>query len=279
MRNTLRRVLPIVAALAAPMLACPVLANAEAQQQQQVVDRATLAAQELLNDHDGTDAQGVLKRARAVMICPQIFRAGFLIGGQGGSCVLSARDGAGSWSSPAFYGLGGGSIGFQAGIQDAQVMFLIMSDRGLTAVLDNQFKLGADASATFVDLGGGIEGATTTALRADIVGFTRARGLFAGISLGGSVMSTKSEWNQAYYGRAVGVQQIVITMDASNPAADPLRAVLARYGAQMAPPAPPALPPPVPFSGPGYNPNRPVALAPSARAPIQQQSLPPPNRY
>ena len=267
-----------LAALATLTLA-PGLAWAQAEQQQ-VVDRSTLAAQEMLNDHDGTDAQGVLRRARAAMICPQIFRAGFLLGGQGGTCVLVARDGAGSWSSPAFYGLGGGSIGFQAGVQDAEVMFLIMSDRGLTAVLDSQFKIGADASATFVDLGGGIEGATTAALRADIVGFTRARGLFAGISLGGSVMSAKSDWNQAYYGRPVGVQQIVITMEASNPAADSLRAVLVRFGSQTPPAPPPALPAPVPFSGPGVSANRPVSLAPSpSRGAIQQQSLPPPPRY
>ena len=272
-----------LSAVAVPLSLAGAATAARAQaEQQQVVDRATLAAQEMVNDHDGTEAQGVLRRARAVMICPQIFKMGFLFGGQGGTCVLVARDGAGSWSSPAFYGLGGGSFGFQAGVQDAQVIFLIMSDRGLTAVLDNQFKLGADASATFVDLGGGIEGATTTALRADIVGFTRARGLFAGIALGGSVMSTKSEWNQAYYGRPVGVQQIVITMEASNPAADPLRAVLARYGSQAPPAAPPALPAPVPFSGPGVSANRPVSLAPApmpSRGAIQQQSLPPPNRY
>ena len=122
--------------------------------------------------------------------------------------------------------MGGGSIGFQAGVQDAEVMLMIMSDKGLSAVMDNQFKLGADATATFVDLGGGIEGATTAALRADIVGFTRARGLFAGISLGGSLMNSKSDWNQAYYGRPMAAQQIVITMEATNPAADPLRQVL-----------------------------------------------------
>ena len=239
---------------------------------QQLVDRATLAAQAMLNDVDGTDAQAVLKRARAVMVCPQVLRAGFLIGGQGGSCVLVARDGAGSWSSPAFYGMGGGSLGFQAGLQDAEVMLFIMNDRGLTAVIDSQFKLGADASATFVDLGGGVEGATTAALRADIVGFTRARGLFAGISLGGTVMSSKSGWNQSYYGRPVAPQQIVIGMEASNPAADPLRQVLARYGSQgQGSAAPPALPPPVRARGPG-----PGAM-PSAPPPtIRQQSLPAP---
>ena len=237
--------------------------------QQQLVDRATLAAQEMLNNRDGTDAQGVLRRARAVMICPQIFRAGFLLGGQGGSCVLVARDGAGSWSSPAFYGLGGGSIGFQAGIQDAQVMLFIMNDKGLIAVMDSQFKLGADASATFVDMGGGVEGSTTAALRADIVGFTRARGLFAGISLGGSLMSSKSDWNQAYYGRAVGPQQIVISMEASNPAADPLREILGRFSAATGAAAP-AMPAPVPMGG--------GPVSPTARGPVQQQTLAPPRR-
>lgn len=257
---------PFLAILLATVLAAPAWAPAWAQsEQQQVVDRATLAAQEMVNDRDGKDAQGVLKRARAVMICPQIFRAGFLLGGQGGTCVLVARDGGGSWSSPAFYGLGGGSIGFQAGIQDAQVMFFIMNDKGLTAVMDSQFKLGADASATFVDMGGGVEGATTAALRADIVGFTRARGLFAGISLGGSLMSVKSDWNQAYYGQPLAAQQIVVQMQASNPAADSLREVLMRYGSQAEAAARPALPAPVP-------------LSPAPSGTVQRQSLPPPPR-
>ena len=184
---------------AAVLTLLPGLAMAQAEQQS-LVDRATLAAQDMLNPRDGTDAQSVLRHARAVMICPQVFRAGFLFGGEGGSCVLVARDGGGGWSSPAFYGLGSASFGFQAGIQDAQVMLLIMNDKGLSAVMDSQFKLGADASGTFVDMGGGIEGSTTAALRADIVGFTRARGLFAGIALSGSLLSQKTDWNQAYYG-------------------------------------------------------------------------------
>ena len=250
------------------MAAAPAWAQSE---QQQLVDRAALAAQQMLNDVNGTDAQGVLRRARAAMICPQIFRAGFLLGGQGGSCVLVARAGGGSWSSPAFYGMGGGSIGFQAGVQDAEVMLIIMSEKGLTAVMDSQFKLGADATATFVDLGGGIEGATTAALRADIVGFTRARGLFAGVSLGGSLMGTKSDWNQAYYGKPVAAQQIVVGMEVSNPGADPLREIMTRYGAPVAEAAPaPALPPPTPL--------QPQGQPQAPRGPIQQQPLAPPRR-
>ena len=262
--------------LAAMLLAVPLCGPVAAQtqpplQQQQVVDRATLAAQEMLNIVNGKDARGVLREARAVMVCPQILRAGFLLGGQGGTCVLVARDGGGGWSFPAFYGMGGGSIGFQAGLEDAMVMLFIMNDRGLTAVLDSQFKLGADASATFVDMGGGVEGATTAALRADIVGFTRARGLFAGIALGGTLLSTKSDWNQAYYGRPMAAQQIVISMEANNPAADPLREVLIRSSAPPAAAAP-SLPPPTPLG---------MAPPPGAAAPrtaIQQQPLPPLRR-
>lgn len=236
---------------------------------QQLVDRATLAAQDMLNDHDGTDAQKLLRRARAVMICPQVFRAGFIFGGEGGDCVLVARDGAGSWSSPAFFGIGSGSIGFQAGIQDAQVMFLIMSDKGLSAVMDSQFKLGADANATFVQWGGGVEGATTAALRADIVAFTRARGLYAGISLSGSIMGSKTDWNQAYYGRALASRQIVVQMEAANPAADPLRMVLTRYG------TPGAVAQPV--QPPGYAEPTPV-IPPGPRGAVQSQALPAPGR-
>ncbi len=249
-------------AIAGLLALLPLMAHAQSEQQQ-LVDRASLAAQDMLNDRDGRDAQYVLRRARAVMICPQIFRAGFVFGGQGGSCVLTARDGAGSWSAPAFYGLGGASVGFQAGVQDAQVMFLIMNDRGLRAVMDSQLKLGADAAATFVDLGGGVEGATTTALSADIVGFSRARGLFAGVSLGGSMMSAKGDWNQAYYGKPVGVQSIVLAMEVSNPGADPLREVLSRYGTQVAS-AP----------GPSYS----TPPEPQPRTSVQQQQLPPPRR-
>lgn len=252
----------------AGLIAClPALAHAQTEQQQ-LVDRAALAAQDLLNERDGKDAQSVLRRARAVMICPQVFKAGFLLGGQGGSCVLTARDAAGSWSAPAFYGLGGASIGFQAGVQDAQVMLLIMNDRGLRAIMDSQLKLGADAAVTFVDLGGGVEGATTTALRADVVGFSRARGLFAGISLGGSMLSAKSDWNEVYYGRPMGVPNIVLGMEARNPGADPLREVLSRYGTQVAQGGPSAP------AGPG-----PVQLMPEARGPVQQQQLGPARRY
>jgi SH3 domain-containing YSC84-like protein 1 len=215
------------AALAAT-LPRPAAAQGEAQA---LVDRATLTVGEMFTDNAPgvQDAISVLRRARAVLICPRIFRAGFIFAGQGGPCVLVARDGAGSWSSPAFYTMGSGSIGLQAGLQDMQVMMMIMNERALNAVLDSQLTLGADAAMTIATLGGGVEGATTTALGADIVTFSRTRGLFAGVSLNGSVIAARSHYNREFYGRDIGGRQVVVDMAAHNPGADPLRGALMRF--------------------------------------------------
>ncbi len=272
--------LGLVAAIAAS-IAAPIAAHAQAEQQA-LVDRSTLAAQEMLNNQDGTDAQRMLRRARAAMICPQVFTAGFLFGGQGGDCVLVARDGAGSWSNPAFYGLGSGSIGFQAGLQDSEIMLMILTEKGLRAVMDDQFKLAADASGVLVKWGGGVEGATTGNVGADIVGFTRSRGLYAGISISGSVLSTKSEWNRVYYGKEAAAQQIVISMDANNPGAAPLREVLGRYGSNVTASIQPG-PATLPINAAPDQPIRSASLPPPSYAPVRQQSLPlpptAPRRY
>ena len=254
-----------------------------AEQQQRLVDRATLAAQDVLDwRENGDQAQRFLARAKGVMICPSIFRMSFLIGGSGGGCVLLARDGSGSWSDPAFYSMGSGSVGFQAGVQDAELMMFIMTQRGLTAVMDSQFKVGANASITLATLGAGMEGATTAALRADIIAVEKSSGLFAGISLQGSIMSFDSVGNRAYYGQPVGVQDITVAMRVNNPGADPLRAVLMRYGnAGRGAPGPSPYPPPYQRGGsygadsrPASGDNgTPMQLAPDA--PVQSQPLPP----
>lgn len=202
---------------------------ARASDQQAMVDQATLTVNEILGDPNFRDGVNLLRRARAVMVLPRLFRAGFIIGGEGGGGVLVGRDGSGGWSSPAFFGTGSGSVGLQIGIQDAQVIMLIMNDRALNAVLDSQFKFGADASVAVATLGAGIEGATTAALRADIVALAKTRGLFAGAALEGTLMSSRSEWNRAYFGREASARQIVVGAEVHNPAADGLRAALLRF--------------------------------------------------
>jgi SH3 domain-containing YSC84-like protein 1 len=260
----------------------PALAQGE---EQTLVDRSTLALQDMMNQTVSQDPRDMLSRARAVMICPRVFKAGFFFGGEGGSCVLLARAGNGTWSYPAFYGMGSGSFGLQIGIQDSEFIMLIMTQKGLSAILDSQFKFGADASLAIATLGAGVQGDTTGALGADIIAFSQARGLFGGISLQGSLMGQKSDWNREYYGREMASRQIIIEMQGANPGADPLRDVLTRFGAgasQQAavPPAglqapPPGYQPPPPGSQPpAYG--APTRLQPGG--PVQQQSLPPPQR-
>lgn len=199
---------------------------------QTLVDRSALSVQEILGEgHDRLDAASLLRRARGALICPRTFRAGFFVGGEGGGCVLVGRDAAGSWSSPAFYQVGSASFGFQAGLQDSQTLLLLMNDRALNALMDSQFKFGADASLAIANVGGSVEGATTSALGADILAFSRSRGLFAGLALEGSVLTAQSEWNRAYYGRDASARDIVVAMNAHNPGADPLRSALMRFGA------------------------------------------------
>ena len=266
-------------AFAVAVAVSPLAAHAQGEQQA-LVDRSTLAAQDMLNDQTGTDAQHLLRRSRAVMICPQVFRAGFLFGGQGGDCVLVARDGSGSWSSPAFYGIGSGSIGFQAGIQDSELMMMILTDKGLRAIMDDQFKIGADAGGVVIKWGGGVEGATTGAIGADIVGFTRSRGLYAGVSLSGSVLATKSEWNHLYYGKEEAAQQIVISMDANNPGASPLREVLGKFGSSVtaAPPGSIPVASADPVSAVQSTPIAAPSNKPRSYPPVQRTTLPLPPR-
>lgn len=279
----------LVAGVSLPQAARAQLVNSDRQEQQQrLVDRATLAAQDVLDwRENGDQAQRFLAHARGVVICPSIFRMSFVFGGSGGGCVLLARDGSGSWSAPAFYSMGSGSFGLQAGVQDAELMMFIMTRKGLTAIMDSHFKLGANASITLATLGAGMEGATTTALRADIVAVEKSSGLFAGISLQGSMLSYDGAGNRAYYGQPVGVEDIAVAMRVNNPGADPLRAVLMRFGGhagagagggQESSPYPPPYQPHGSYGGEAASGDTggPMQLAPSA--PVQSQSLPPPPR-
>jgi SH3 domain-containing YSC84-like protein 1 len=247
-------------------------------EEQALVDRATLTVNEVFGEgNDRLNAARLLRRARAVLICPRVFKAGFIFGGEGGDCVLVGRDAAGSWSSPAYYLIKSGSFGLQAGVQDLQVVMLIFNDRALTAILDNQLKLGADASVAVATFGGSVEASTTAAVGADILAFARARGLYAGLTLEGSLLSARSEWNRAYYRQDVSPRQIAVGMQAHNPGADPLRAALMRFGGTSggvaAAPPPPSSDegglPPVAGSAVGSGPMRSGSVARTPLPPMR----------
>jgi lipid-binding SYLF domain-containing protein len=263
--------------------------------QQTLVDRATLTVQDMMTQTVSKDPKDLLRRAKAVMVCPQIFKAGFFFGGEGGNCVLLARAGNGTWSYPAFYTIGSGSFGLQFGISDSQLFMMILTEKGLNAVLDSQLKLGANAGIAIATLGAGIQGSTTTAVGADIVAFSASRGLFGGVALEGSVMSADSLADQTYYGQPLASRQLVMQMQGANPGADPLREVLTRNGSRRIAAPGPGYPPPQ--QQPGYAPPYPqyqsqgvppepppppgqgsmAPPAPDGRGPMQQENLPPPR--
>lgn len=268
-------------------------AQAQSVEVQSLVDRSTLALQDALTLNASDQPRVSLAHARAVLVCPQVIKAGFFFGGSGGDCVLVARAANGTWSYPAFYQIGSASFGLQIGLQDSEIVMLIMTDRGLNAVLNSNFKIGAGADVAVLNFGGGIQGDTTAAVGADILAFAMSSGAYIGVSLEGSILSQLNTWDERYYGQPLDARQIVIAMQGANPGADPLRSLLTRHGTPtpvvasappylapgMAPPyqASPYQRPPTGYQGPppGYQGQGqpPINLQPSA--PIQQQTLPP----
>jgi lipid-binding SYLF domain-containing protein len=223
----MKRLLLAITLLAAPFIT-PVAARADSPQH--LVDSATLSLEDMMDGAPGNQTQQFLEKARAVVICPSIFRGAFFFGGEGGGCVMVARGAGGSWSYPAFYTLGSASFGLQIGVQNAQVLMLIMTTNGLNAMLNSQFKFGADAGLTVATLGAGVNGSMSTGLTADILTLSKTQGLYGGISLAGSIIGYDSSTAQSYYGTPVGARQTVLDMTVSNPGANPLRAMLAKYG-------------------------------------------------
>jgi SH3 domain-containing YSC84-like protein 1 len=188
----------------------PALAADDAQEATQLVEKAQLTLQSFLSDTNMGAVRDLLKTARGVFIAPQVLKGAFILGASGGSGVFLARDGdTAKWSPPAFYTLGGVSFGLQAGGESSEVVLLAMSERGVSAMLSHTFKLGADASVAVGPVGAGVSGATA-ALSADLVSFSRSKGLYGGISLDGSVVAVRDDWNHAYYGKDVTPTDILL---------------------------------------------------------------------
>ena len=191
-----------------------------------LVEKARLTFLDLYNDPNYTQLKRHMRLAKAVLIIPNQLKGAFIVGAQGGSGVLIAKDQNGAWGYPAFYTVGAGSLGFQIGFQNSSAVLVILTERGLDAVIDNQVKLGVDVSVAMGPVGQGLSGATTTAAGADIVAFARTEGLFAGGSLEGSLIVKRDDWNAQFYGQGLTPRDIVLGNKYSNPKADALRQAL-----------------------------------------------------
>lgn len=200
----------IVGFLAFCLMSLAALPAARAQSdQQQVVDEAVAVVDSFHNPGAYLDnVRALVRRARAIVIVPNLVKAGFIFGAQGGTGVFLVRHRRG-WSYPAFYNMGAASFGLQAGVAVSKVVLIIMNDRALRLALTKaQLKLGAEAGLAIATLGAGAEGSITSA-GADIYALSSSKGLFGGIAVQGGAIGPNPDWNAAYYGRRITTEDIV----------------------------------------------------------------------
>ncbi len=226
-QNLARHATLILASLTLIMALSATPRPAEAETKgNELVEESRFSLERLMTDPGMPEFHKSLSKARGVLIFPELIKGGFIVGAEGGSGVLLVRGADGTWSAPAFYTLAAGSIGLQIGAQLSEVVFTIMTDSAVEALLNNEMKLGADASVAMGPLGAGIEASTTTNVGADIYAYSRAVGLFGGGALEGAKIFSREKWNDEYYGAPAPARAVVIERKFFNPQADKLRTAL-----------------------------------------------------
>jgi len=199
------------------------LAQAE---QQKLVDDAAASFSNFMRDPDMSWLQQNIGRAKAVVISPALLKAGFIFGGSGGRAVVLAHDAkSGKWVSPAFYTMATASVGFQAGIQVSEALTLVMTDKGMNSLLSTSVKLGGDASVAAGPVGAGAKSDVV----ADFIAFSRAKGVYGGLNLDGTVIGISNDWNEVYYNKkGILPPDILVRLSAHNKGGDKLIAEVSR---------------------------------------------------
>src|SRR5271154_5185111 len=205
----------LFALAAAPMLAAP-------RDNDKVTDRLENAGdvmQEIMNIPDNIP-QDLLDKAECVIVYPSVLKAAFIVGGSYGRGAMTCRTGEnfnGPWSAPSMMALEAGSFGFQIGGQATDFVLLVMNDRGAHSILQSKVKLGADAAVAAGPVGRDASAETDVSLRAEILSYSRARGIFAGISLEGSTIRPDNDANLRIYGEKISAKDIVLAHDTTVP--------------------------------------------------------------
>src|SRR5271154_2219155 len=175
------------------------------------VENAGRVSQEIMDIPDDIP-QNVIDKADCVVVLPSVLKAAFVVGGSYGRGVMTCRSGAdfrGPWGAPTMMALEGGSFGFQIGVQATDFVLLLMNDRAASSILTSKVKLGGDASAAAGPVGRSASAETDVTMRAEVLTYSRARGLFAGVSLEGSTLRPDNDANQNLYGQKVSAKDIV----------------------------------------------------------------------
>ena len=228
MKRSTLPVLAIIIALTA--IAYPLRAQ-NAEDEIKRAKEAAVVLDEIMSAADKGIPRAVLEKAEGVAVFPGLLKGGLGIGAQHGRGVLSVRDRKnGGWSNPAFLTINGGSIGAQIGVQSIDLVLVINNQRGLEQLVKNQFKLGADAGVAAGPVGRDASAATDIQMRAQILSYSRTRGLFAGVTLNGSTINQDRDANERFYGKPYTTSEIVFDgMGGSNDAANAWKATLVKY--------------------------------------------------
>jgi lipid-binding SYLF domain-containing protein len=203
-------------------------AGAQTNEEKRITDSAVVL-ETLVRAPDQEVPQHILDRAEAIVVIPSLVKGGFILGAQHGRGVMSVRDPeTGKWSDPGFVALTGGSIGWQIGVQAVDLVLLVMNTDGVKELLDNEFKLGANASVAAGPVGRQGEASTDASLSAQILAYSRAKGLFAGLSLEGASLRIDRDANQGFYGKTISTDDMVRGISRTTPAGSQWTATLAR---------------------------------------------------
>jgi SH3 domain-containing YSC84-like protein 1 len=196
----------------------PAIAAKDMTGAQGIVDNARVTLSDFLRDPNYSWLHNHLDHAKGVLIFPQVLKGGFIWGGSGGTGVFMARDEkTGAWSEPAFYTIGSVTFGLQIGGEALQVVMLAMSQKAVDSVLSTSFKLGGDVSIALGPVGAGATAqADVPSVTGDFISFMKAKGLYAGLNLDGSVIAVRDSLNRAYYGTAVRPAEIVVRQSVRN---------------------------------------------------------------
>lgn len=180
------------------VFSAPAFADNLKEEAETIVDKARIVMEEVKNAPDSGAAYDLIRQSAGVVIIPDMFKGGFVVGGSYGKGVVVARK-DGKWSGPAFVYIGAGSIGFQIGVQLTDLILVVVGQNTMDSFMRSNFKLGVDAAAAAGPVGAQATAATDLFLKGGIYSYSRAKGLFAGVSLEGAGMGTEFDLNRAYY--------------------------------------------------------------------------------
>jgi lipid-binding SYLF domain-containing protein len=180
------------------VFSAPAFADSLKEDAEIIVNKARLVMEEMKNAQDSGLSYDLVRKSAGVVIIPDMFKGGFVVGGSYGKGVVVARK-DGKWSGPSFVYIGAGSVGFQIGVQLTDLILVVIGQNTMESFLKSSFKLGADSAIAVGPLGAQVTAATEILLKGGIYSYSRAKGLFAGISLEGAGMGTEYDLNRAYY--------------------------------------------------------------------------------